>query len=89
MTDAWSVGGPEPGPAVEPGSAVEPGPADAGRGESGPAAADGGGPTGHPAVDQALERLTGVADEPPADQIEAYEAVHRTLQETLQTIEQG
>ena len=52
------------------------------------AAVDGGGPTGHPAVDETLERLDGVAGEPPAEQIEAYEAVHRTLQETLHTIEQ-
>jgi hypothetical protein len=53
------------------------------------AAVETGAPTGHPAVDEALERLAGVSGEPPAQQIEAYEAVHGTLQETLQNIEQG
>jgi hypothetical protein len=44
--------------------------------------------TGHDGVDGALGALTDVADRPPGEQIEAYEAAHRTLQETLRGIEQ-
>ena len=46
------------------------------------------GTTGHPAVDAALSGLADAAELPPEDQIEAYEAVHRSLQDTLHNIEQ-
>jgi hypothetical protein len=49
--------------------------------------ADGG--TGHPQVDAALAALDRAASLPPQDQIAAYESVHRTLQETLRSIEQN
>jgi len=45
--------------------------------------------TGHPAVDAALDAVANAADLPPADQIAQYEAAHRTLQETLATIDEG
>jgi hypothetical protein len=45
--------------------------------------------TGHPAVDAALQAMTNAANLPPADQIAEYEAAHRTLQETLSTIDEG
>jgi len=45
--------------------------------------------TGHPAVDAALRELARVADAEPADQIPAYQAVHRVLQETLASIDEG
>jgi hypothetical protein len=53
----------------------------------GPAAAPVGGPTGHPLVDTALTELDAVADEPPADQVPAFEAAHRTLTATLSAID--
>jgi hypothetical protein len=46
-------------------------------------------PAGHPAVDAALRAIAQVADAPPADQIPAYQAAHRTLQETLTSIDEG
>jgi hypothetical protein len=45
--------------------------------------------SGHPRIDEALDELAGVAELPPAEQIVAYDAVHRTLQETLTTIDEG
>jgi hypothetical protein len=45
--------------------------------------------TGHPAVDEALRALDETADAAPADQIPGYEAVHRVLQQTLATIDEG
>jgi hypothetical protein len=45
--------------------------------------------SGHPAVDAVLAALANVADLPPADQIAQYEAAHRTLRETLATIDQA
>jgi hypothetical protein len=45
--------------------------------------------SGHPAVDAVVQAVEAVADLPPADQIEAYDAAHRTLQETLATIDQS
>lgn len=45
--------------------------------------------TGHPSVDEALRALDDAADAAPAEQIEAYEAAHRALQQTLATIDQG
>jgi hypothetical protein len=44
--------------------------------------------TGHPAVDAALQAVVAAADAPPADQVPAYQALHRTLRETLATIDQ-
>jgi hypothetical protein len=40
-------------------------------------------------VDAALELLEDSAGVPPAEQIAAYDEVHRTLQETLATIDEG
>jgi hypothetical protein len=53
------------------------------------AAPDDAASTGHPAVDEALRALDDAADAPPAEQIPAYEAAHRALQQTLATIDQG
>jgi hypothetical protein len=51
--------------------------------------AGGGGGTGHPAVDAVIQSMENAADLPPRDQIAQYEAAHRTLQETLATIDQA
>ncbi|WP_213455330.1 hypothetical protein [Rhizomonospora bruguierae] len=50
-----------------------------------------GGPvrTGHPAVDGALQAMANAAELPAAEQIAEYEAAHRTLQETLATIDEA
>jgi hypothetical protein len=45
--------------------------------------------SGHPAVDAVIQALANAADLPPKDQIAEYEAAHRTLQDTLATIDQG
>ena len=45
------------------------------------------GPTGHRAVDAALRSLENAAELPEAERIAAYEAAHRTLRETLSTID--
>ena len=47
-----------------------------------------GGGTGHARVDAALGELARAASLAPHEQIAAYESVHRTLQETLRSIEQ-
>lgn len=44
--------------------------------------------SGHPAVDAVIRAMANAADLSPADQIAEYEAAHRTLQETLATIDQ-
>jgi len=44
--------------------------------------------TGHPAVDAALRTVSTAAGAPPADQVPAYQALHRTLRETLASIDQ-
>ncbi|GAB3804255.1 hypothetical protein [Micromonospora zhanjiangensis] len=54
-----------------------------------PAGADADPGSGHPAVDAALRSIVNAAGLSPADQIAQYEAAHRTLQETLATIDQG
>ncbi|MEV4754582.1 hypothetical protein AB0J86_05645 [Micromonospora sp. NPDC049559] len=54
-----------------------------------PADPDAEGGTGHPAVDAALRAIENAAGLSPADQIAQYEAAHRTLQETLATIDQA
>jgi hypothetical protein len=46
------------------------------------------GRTGHAAVDAAVARLGEVASLSPGEQVAAYEEAHRTLQETLGTIEE-
>jgi hypothetical protein len=46
------------------------------------------GPTGHPAVDAAMEALGEVASLAPGEQVSAYVEAHRALQETLGTIEE-
>lgn len=51
-----------------------------------PATSDG---SGHPAVDAVVQSLANAASLPMPEQIEAYEAAHRTLQETLATIDQA
>jgi hypothetical protein len=66
------------GPAVAPDAAVAGGPRGAGAGPG----------SGHPAVDAALRSIVNAAGLSPADQIAQYEAAHRTLQETLATIDQ-
>jgi hypothetical protein len=45
--------------------------------------------SGDPRVDAALARLDGVTDLPGTEQVATYEAVHRTLQDTLATIDEG
>jgi hypothetical protein len=50
---------------------------------------DGTGPTGHRHVDAVLRELERAEQLPPDQQIPAYESVHRTLQETLRSIEQS
>jgi hypothetical protein len=40
-------------------------------------------------VDAAVRAMANAVDLPPADQIAEYEAAHRTLQETLATIDEG
>jgi len=45
--------------------------------------------SGHPAVDAVLQAMANAANLPPADQIAQYEAAHRTLRETLATIDQA
>lgn len=44
--------------------------------------------TGHPAVDAVLHGVAQVADAAPGDQIPAFQAAHRTLQETLASIDE-
>jgi hypothetical protein len=43
--------------------------------------------TGHPAVDAALRSLANAAALAPGEQIDAYEAAHQVLRETLASIE--
>jgi hypothetical protein len=44
--------------------------------------------TGHPAVDAALRAVAEASEASPADQIPAYQATHRTLRETLASIDE-
>ncbi|MEV7231641.1 hypothetical protein AB0M79_32215 [Polymorphospora sp. NPDC051019] len=80
-------------PAAGPAGSRPAAPADGGW-QSGPEApvlptVAGPGGSGHPAVDAAIQAMANAADLPPADQIAQYEAAHRTLQETLATIDHG
>ncbi len=43
--------------------------------------------TGDPAVDSALERLVAAAVGTPEDQVAAFDAAHRTLQDRLADVE--
>ncbi|MDI1465242.1 hypothetical protein QEZ54_30170 [Catellatospora sp. KI3] len=45
------------------------------------------GPTGHHAVDAAVRAVANTAELPLAEQLEAYEAAHRTLREVLTAID--
>jgi hypothetical protein len=85
-----SSSSPEPYPASS--SSPEPYPAqsgvDARVDEVGPSAGTGG-PVGHPQVDAVLAELERAEQLPPDQQISVYESVHRTLQETLRSIEQN
>jgi hypothetical protein len=45
--------------------------------------------TGHAAVDATLAELAEAAELPPAEQVGAYEAAHRALQQTLSDIDQN
>jgi hypothetical protein len=44
--------------------------------------------SGHAGVDAVIRSMANAVDLSPADQIAEYEAAHRTLQETLATIDQ-
>jgi hypothetical protein len=44
--------------------------------------------TGHPAVDAVVAALGGVASLSPREQVAAYADAHRTLQQTLGSIEE-
>jgi len=44
--------------------------------------------TGHPAVDSMIADLAGIVELPAQDQVTAYGDVHRTLQDTLSTIDE-
>jgi hypothetical protein len=44
---------------------------------------------GHPAVDSSLRALAQVTDAPPADQLPAYQAAHRTFREVLASIDEA
>jgi hypothetical protein len=75
------------GPGAE--SAAEPGAVESGAAGTPTAAPDGSdGGTGHARVDAALGELARSASLAPHEQIAAYESVHRTLQETLRSVEQ-
>ncbi len=54
-----------------------------------PGATGAAGVTGHPAVDAALDELAQAVELPPGEQVLAYEATHRTLSQTLATIDQS
>lgn len=84
------VPGPPPArPGPPPGSfaAPVPGPPPARPGP--PVSGSEGDGSGHPAVDAVIQSLANAANVPLRDQIAEYEAAHRTLQETLATIDQG
>lgn len=44
---------------------------------------------GDPRVDAAIARLGGVTELPGTEQVATYEAVHRSLQDTLASIDEG
>lgn len=77
-----AVPGPPKAPAVTHGGTETPGADTVHPGVDGSGA-------GHPAVDAVLQGMANAAGLPPADQIAQYEAAHRTLQETLASIDQA
>jgi hypothetical protein len=83
---------PVPGP---PGEAGEPGKQDPGAPEAGtadPAEPDPATPdtaTGDGRVDAALRRLDAIEELPVSEHVAQYDAVHRTLQDALATIDEG
>jgi len=87
--EPWAPAVPAPSAPGEPGPDQprpdRPGPDQPGAGEQ-PAA---GSRTGHPRVDAALEILDRAAGLPPPEQVAAFEAAHRTLQEALAAIDDG
>jgi hypothetical protein len=74
---------------TEPLAGPDAAPADPGTGHAEVAAAPADPGTGHAEVDAALAELSRAGRLPPDQQIAAYESVHRTLQDTLRTIEQS
>lgn len=79
------LGRPEAGQATGEQSGPRPGPpAHRPRPDLAGQAGDG---TGHPAVDAALQSLDNAAQLSPHQQVAAYEEAHRTLQETLASID--
>lgn len=81
------VAGGEPAP--EPGPAPEGGYQQHAEGPEEPAEPALPPRTGHPAVDGALQAVTGVAGASPGEQVPAFQAAHRTLRETLESIDEG
>lgn len=47
------------------------------------------GPTGHPAVDEAVAALAAVTGRPPHEQVSAFERAHEILRQTLESIDQS
>jgi hypothetical protein len=47
------------------------------------------GGTGDPRVDAAMQRLGSLAELPVSEHVEQYDALHRTLQDALATIDEG
>jgi len=45
-------------------------------------------PTGNPQVDAALVDLDRFADQPPAEQVDGYEQVQRSLHQTLTSLDE-
>jgi len=45
--------------------------------------------TGHATVDAALQAVAEVGGAPPVEQLPAYQAAHRSLRETLASIDEG
>jgi hypothetical protein len=45
--------------------------------------------TGHPRVDAALGEVDRIAELTPAEQVAGFTAVHRELQATLATLDEG
>lgn len=79
--DAWTAPAPaETGPAAESDAAAPAAETDAATGTV---------RTGHPRLDAALDALERTSGLPPAEQIAEYDEAHRTLQETLATIDEG
>jgi hypothetical protein len=46
-------------------------------------------PTGHPQVDQLLERLRELDEVPTADHVAVYDEIHRGLQDVLANLDEA